>query len=82
MSLYLVSHPQTGEPFFATFDYAKAWDTLYGETVMICHPDDVFEKTLSDVEEISTWDEMKLTMGELLTPEQTETLYSKGWVRL
>lgn len=74
-SLHVAYHPSTGMPYLFTFDKQEAWDTLYQYSAHLCHPDDVFERTLGDVQSYSTWDEMKFVIGENLTPEETEELY-------
>lgn len=81
-SLHMVRDPRSGEPFYFTFDKQDAWDKVFESTVTMCHPDDVFDHTLTDVESFSTWDEMKMAMGEHLTPEEIEILYTKRYVYL
>ena len=81
-SLHATLHPKSGEPFFFTFDKQEAWDKVYESTVTICHPDDVFDRTQADVMSYTTWDEMKTVMGEYLTPEQNETLYTNRRVSI
>lgn len=80
--LYAALHPKTGEPFMFTFDYLRAWNEIYRITATMCHPDDIFDYTLADVEEYKTWDDMKGAMGEFLNPDEIEILYDKREVRI
>lgn len=75
-SLHVAYHPSTGMPYLFTFDKQHAWNTIYQSCASICHPDDIFDRTLADVQSYSTWDEMKFIIGENLTPEETEELYT------
>lgn len=81
-SLHVALDPTTGEPCFFTFDKQEAWDNVYKTTMTMCHPDDVYDQTQADVMSYSTWDEMKIVMGEHLSPEQIEELYNKRRVYL
>jgi len=75
-SLHVALHPTNGRPYFFTFDKREAWDSLYEESSSMCHPDDIFDRTEADVMSYTTWDEMKMVMGEHLSPEQNEELYT------
>lgn len=75
-SLHVANHPETGEPYFFTFDKQEAWNELYRATESMCHPDDIFDRTYAEVTSYSNWDEMKIVMGEHLSPEQNEELYN------
>jgi len=75
-SLHVARHPSNGEPYFFTFDKQEAWNALYESSVDMCHPDDIFDRTLADVTSYSDWDEMKIVMGEYLSPEENEELYT------
>lgn len=81
-SLFVARHPHSGEPFMFTFDGQKAWNQIFEITASMCDPDDIFDRTLADVEQYSGWDEMKMVMGEYLSPEQNEELYNKRSVYL
>lgn len=81
-TLYVALHPKTGEPFMFTFEYLRAWDAIYNITATMCHPDDIFDYTLSDVEEYKAWDEMNGVIGKFLSPVEIETLYDKREVQI
>ena len=81
-SLHVALHPTNGRPYFFTFDKQEAWNSLYEESSSMCHPDDLFDRTEADVMSYTTWDDMKMVMGEHLTPEQNEELYMNRRVYL
>ena len=81
-SLHVAHHPYNGEPYFFTFDKQEAWDSLYQESSTMCLPENIFDYTHANLITYTTWDDMKMVMGEYLTPEQNEELYMNRRVYL
>lgn len=81
-SLHVALHPSNGKPYFFTFNEQEAWDTVYQSCASICHPDDIFDRTQADVVSYSSWDEMKFVMGEYLSPQENEELYTQRRVSI
>jgi hypothetical protein len=75
-SLHVAHHPTNGEPYLFTFDKQEAWDSLYQESSTMCLPENIFDYTHANLITYTTWDDMKMVMGEYLSPEQNEELYT------